>query len=159
MSQVKMVIGGVAQNNHVSWLHDDVDNGICLDWEIHLCDCPGDDYGYHDDCWEYMGQEDYLIGFIPCEFDDKEAWFKHQGEHGSLAYKLDRDAEYSAIVGEIYTQVVASKYISLCALCSPCYPGQGDLDTAGEYPTRALPPGLYDLEYDSPLPIVGPLPD
>ena len=117
---------GVAQNNHVEWLHDEIYDGIDLDFEEHCKECPNED---HDLCWESNGSETVLIG----------SWKKDdQG-----LYEPDKDGEYSAICGEIYTQVVWSKHTKRCALCSPCYPGQGDLDSSGEFLCYDLPPDLY----------------
>ena len=65
----------------------------------------------------------------------------------------NKETEYSAILGEIYAQVIRSKYYSLCADCSPCYPGQGDLNTKGYTPSYQLSPETYDEEYDTPLEI------
>ena len=55
----------------------------------------------------------------------------------------DGEKGFSAIVGEIYTQVVWSKWTKRVALCSPCYPGQGDLDTPGDWLAFDLPPDMY----------------
>ncbi len=134
------VIGGVVHNNSAEWLHEDIRLGTNLDFEIHLTECPNED---HDSCWENNGSETYLIGFAECEPDDSEAWYAEIGEHGSFGFKLDPEAEYSAICGEINTQVVASEWMAMCAMCSPCYPGQGDLDTHGGFPTCSLPPDMY----------------
>lgn len=59
-------------------------------------------------------------------------------------YIPDPGGEYSAIVGEIYTQVVRSKKTKRCALCSPCYPGQGDLESKGNFLAYCLPWGDDD---------------
>lgn len=40
-------------------------------------------------------------------------------------------------------QVVASKWVSKGRFCSPCYPGQVDLHSAGEYLGYELPPRFY----------------
>lgn len=58
-------------------------------------------------------------------------------------YIPDENGEYAAISREIYAQIVWSKYTRKCVLCSPCYPGQGDLDTKGEYLTYDLPPDMW----------------
>lgn len=56
-------------------------------------------------------------------------------------YYHDPEGEYAAIVGEIYTQVVFSTKTRRCALCSPCYPGQGDLEAPGDFLAYCLPFG------------------
>jgi hypothetical protein len=46
-------------------------------------------------------------------------------------YEPDQNGKhgYAAVVGEIYTQVLWSKTVRrVRSLCSPCYPGQADLD-------------------------------
>jgi hypothetical protein len=138
----KMTIGGVIHNSTASWLIEEADDGISVEFEVHKAECPEED---HVDCWESQPNETLLINFIECSPDDKEAWFGHKGEFGEFGYKPDPNAEYSAIMGEIYTQVVRSKYVINCALCSPCYPGQGDLDnTYGDgYETYSLPPSMF----------------
>lgn len=88
--------------------------------------------------------------FIPgfCKTEDKnKAWYWF--DMLDYGMKPDPDAEYSAIVGEVYTQVVRSKWAIRCALCSPCYPGQGDVETVGEFLAYTLPPDVY--EDDDPI--------
>ena len=46
-------------------------------------------------------------------------------------------------MGEITTQVVASEWVAKCRMCSPCFPGQGDLDSPGDFLTYSLPPKMY----------------
>lgn len=61
-------------------------------------------------------------------------------------YMPDPNGEYSAIVSYdafMCVQVARSKYARRSALCSPCFPGQADLDTAGEYLAYDLPSDLY----------------
>lgn len=131
-----MIIGGVVQTNKVSWLYEDMFNhGIDIDFEEHLKECKNE---YHDDCY-FNDTPTYIIGFKLDETTGK--------------YDIDTDKEYSAIMSETYTQVVHSKYYSLCALCSPCFPNQGDNDTKGNNLTYALPESLYDDERDEHLPI------
>lgn len=57
-------------------------------------------------------------------------------------YDEDESEEYSAIVGGIYTQVTRSKWVIRCELCSPCYPGQGDIDTPGDFIAYCVPPDV-----------------
>lgn len=129
-------ITGVVQTNTVAYLIEEMFNhGIDIDFEKHLKECKNEE---HDDCW--MNENDtYIIGFVLNPHTEK--------------YDIDSSVEFSAIMGEIYTQVVHSKYASRCALCSPCFPGQGDIDSSGDFLTYALPPKLYDEEIDEHLPI------
>ena len=62
-----------------------------------------------------------------------------QGDNDLWEPDQNGDLGYAAISREFYTQVVWSRRTEYCALCSLCYPGQGDLDSAGEFLTYALP--------------------
>lgn len=60
-------------------------------------------------------------------------------------WEPDEDAgEYSILVRETYAQVVWSKHTARKALCSPCFPGQGDADTDGDQLTYVIPKDHYD---------------
>lgn len=119
-------ITGVVHNCTPEFLIEETINGIDLAWEEHLTECQNEDY---DDCYFPDLCGTVLIG----------SW--KQDENG--LYGVDKSGDYAAIVGEIYTQVIWSHDIKKCALCSPCYPGQGDLDTPGQYLTYDLPKEFY----------------
>ena len=120
----------ISNNQIVQFISDEFYDCIDLDYEYHVeNDCIGDDC----DCIDFwdMSQSTILIG----------DWIK---DNEGL-YIPDPNGEYSAIVGEIYTQVVLSKYIKTgLNLCSPCYPGQCDNDSSGEFKAYDLPPEAYD---------------
>lgn len=129
---------GVLANHEAEWLSDELDSGINLSYEEALAeynDSPGAylKYGIENEDnfneqYEEMG-DTYLIG----------AWnLNPDGQ-----YEPDLDGEYSAIVGETYTQVVRSLYVERGALCSPCYPGQVDLGSEGEFRAFTLPTWLW----------------
>jgi len=75
-----------------------------------------------------------------CEFCEPDgdsligAWKRKKG-----LYEPDPKGDYSAIVREDVIQVVKSKTTRTGALCSPCYPGQVDLDTPGDFLGYCLP--------------------
>lgn len=151
----ELVTTGVIHNNNAEWLIEDIYEGIDLDFMAHTLDC--DDCHNDQDCdiseyWE-MSSSTILINFVECESDDLNVMFTISGKHGQLSYKPDTTKDYAAIVGEVYTQVVHSHYYSLCNECSPCYPDQGDLDTAGDIKAFTLPPDLFG-DYDDPLPVL-----
>ena len=133
-------VTGVQNIQNVTWIIDAMYEGINLTFENFLTDNDLDIDNDNDfdaiDAYESYN-DTYLIGFI-----------KVDG-----LWDIDYKAEYSAIVGETYIQVVHSRYVSLAAPCSPCFPYQNDLDTEGEFYTYSLPPDLYD-EYDTPLEII-----
>ena len=126
-------ITGVIQNNSiVQFISDEMYNGIDLDYEEHIqspfhneIDC---------DCLEYIPEDrsNYLIG----------DWIKDPDG----LWDYDPDGEFAAIVREDVTQVVYSKYTKKAALCSPCYPGQADLDSSGEFLAYDIPADGY-IEY------------
>ena len=121
-------IGGVVSNSSVSQFIADTElDGIDLDYEAHCQGCQNDE---HDFCYDAF-EATVLIG----------DWVKD--EDGKYTHKPD--GEYAAIVGAVYTQIVFSKTTRRCALCSPCYPGQGDLDSTGEFLTYDLPPEAYEV--------------
>ncbi len=118
-------ITGVISNNNVEWLSDEIysSKSIDLDWLEFLKSKPS-----QDEKDNYESQDStVLIG----------DWVKYKGQ-----YQPKKHGEYAAIVSELYVQVVYSKFTKRCALCSPCYPGQGDIDSNGEYLTYTLPPDL-----------------
>ncbi len=118
-------ITGVISNNNVEFLSDEIfsSNSVDLDYEEFLKSNPTQE--------ELDSYESYsptvLIG----------DWIKRKGK-----YQPKKSGEYSAIVREDVTQVVLSKYTRYCALCSPCYPGQGDLDSQGKFLAYTLPSDL-----------------
>jgi len=116
-------IRGVVLTSRPEFLHEDEADGIDLSWLEHLSVCEKDD---HSECM--YGESDVLIGFI---------------ETTDGVFEIDVEAEYSAFVRSPYTQVLRSKHAKRCALCSPCFQGQGDLDSDGEYLTYDLPPEVW----------------
>lgn len=157
-------VTGVFQNNHVEWLWEDMHDMVCLADEDIQNEYIGEkittihnflenyehDHDYDKLCMyleeldnpdlDSSDTSDWLIGFKKTD-ECKGAWywFDNLG-HG---YIPDPDAECSAIVGEVYTQVVASKWVLRGALCSPCYPGQVDADY-GDFMAYSLPPDYFE---------------
>ena len=130
---------GVISNNAIEWLHEETADGIDLSWENRLSDFeqehgrePTDEE--RDDAWMGFdwGSSTYLIG----------SWTKS----ADGVYDPDKSGDFSAIVGEIYTQVVWSKTVTRAALCSPCFPGQADIGSKGEYLAYTLPADVMGEE-------------
>ena len=123
-------ITGVVNTNVPEWLYDDMDGAINLSYEEWIKEYNPSD----EEIDNYEPSDDtYLIGFI-LNTDDE--------------YEPDPTAEYSAIVSSPYTQIVKSKWISKCGMCSMCYPGQGDIETEGLQTTYTLPHEVWgDAEH------------
>lgn len=123
-------ITGVVQNNHAQWLSEEIfgPDAIDLAWEDHLSECDAED---HDRCWDGAERGDTLIGAWKRDADGK--------------FEPDTSGEYAAIVRESVTQVVFSRHTKRVRLCSPCFPGQGDLDSpdADGFLAFDLPPEIY----------------
>ena len=133
-------VTGVIQNNSVEWLHEEICNGIDLNHAEHYSECKVCQSDEHCEESEMMECGDTLIG----------SWKKdHIGR-----YIPDESGEYAAIVRECVTQVVWSKHTTrVRSLCSPCYPGQADLDSgeASKFPNE----GHAWLCYTLPPDIIG----
>jgi len=66
-------------------------------------------------------------------------------DNGAWAPDETGDKRYAAIANAnpAYIQIVWSAWTRHGALCSPCYPGQVDLDTRGAYLAYDVPPDMY----------------
>lgn len=126
-------ITGVISNNDISqFLSDEMYNMIDLTYEEFADEVNGDENYTEDEKEEILSNyesdgDTYLIG----------GW--KQDENG--LYEPDQSSEYSAIIRYDVTQVVWSQHTTHAPLCSPCYPGQADVnpDYDGEYLAYTLP--------------------
>lgn len=142
----KPVPGVIPLNELDGDFFDKVSEGIDLAWQEHVaecreaecseCDCKHTDEEGNDGCTcddvephAYAARDHDFCG--PQERGTVLAggWVKDQA---SGKWAPDESGVWSAIVGEIYVQVVWSKTTKRCEPCSPCYPGQGNLDTPDE---------------------------
>lgn len=81
-------------------------------------------------------------------------WVQVDTDHnGYPVYDINEEGEngwagiYRRDSGNIL-QVLWSKFAMMAHYCSPCYPGQGDLDTPGDaYLAYCLPPDEWDEKY------------
>ena len=109
------VTGVISVHSVSEFLIEDIfNNGIDLDYEAYIEE-NGDDQETID-MYE-MQEPEILLGFV-------------KGSDGK--YDVDKDAEISLIYNGSFNtiQVVRSKYIKMgLRPCSPCFPGQADLDT------------------------------
>jgi hypothetical protein len=128
-------ITGVVDTSAPEWLLEEVHlHGIDIGFEEHTKECNKE---YHDDCY-YNECPSYIIGYKKDEKGD---------------FVPDTASEFSAIVNgnENTTQVTHSKWVSRVALCSPCYPGQGDLVSSGDYLAYTLPPDVWGSRDHLPI--------
>ena len=127
------ITGVVSNNQAVQFIADEIFDGIDLDWESHVLSNEHDldDPDYCEICenWD-MSQSTILIG----------DWIKDSDG----LYTHDPNGEYAAIVRESVTQVVFSQHTRRSNLCSPCYPGQGDIGSDGDYLVYDLPSEAYE---------------
>jgi len=160
-------VTGVHSGNDVEFFYEDRDS-ISLAYEEHLKECKGQcincycnhkfgkcecrdvrpdykvpctnyepDEGCHDMCFCSNGDDTTLYG----------DW--HKDRKSSKWKEYNGKKEYSAIHNENYNtiQVVKSNWIAKSYACSPCYPGQADLDTTGDLNGYCLPPELMKEEW------------
>jgi hypothetical protein len=113
------VTGVMGLNNVPEGFFDETYDGINLTCEA----CH--EHGTDSECDGCDAEGDLLIG----------AWRKDRDG----LYEPDPAGEYSAILREDVVQIVQSIKTQRGALCSPCYPGQVDLDSPGEYLGYCLP--------------------
>ena len=66
-------------------------------------------------------------------------------KRGDGKYEPDIEANISIIVNEFDSQIVKSHYVKRCGLCSPCFPGQGDLESKGDFLAFCI--SSVDAEY------------
>lgn len=92
-----------------------------------------DEYPEDDLFWE-IDEPTYLLG--DWRKDERGQYVDFDGDYG-----------YSAIVqtlgGAYNAHVVRSRHARRAALCSPCCPGQCDLDSEGDFMAFDLPPYFY----------------
>ena len=149
----EIIITGVVSNNTPEWLNEEICNGINLQYEDYIASAEGTEGQDHESYTDDQDHESYEADpelehdFMEYESQPSDtiligAWIK--GPDGK--YEPDPEGEYSAICGEVYTQIVQSKFTKRTALCSPCYPGQGDLDTPGDWLAYDLPADIYGVQ-------------
>ena len=144
-------IVGVISNNSAEWLHEACDNGIDLSYEDFIDELRKEHEGYRNS--KFAGE--HADDFDECEECEKSKEYYESDEPTYLIgswklvngmYEPDTGGEYAAKVSyDAFncTQVLWSRYASRSELCSPCFPGQADLDTPGEYLAYQLPPDMF----------------
>lgn len=134
-------VTGVISSNSISW--------ECMD-EEHCLTC--------EEIFEEIENDDSLtleekqeeIESVECDSSHDKIvgeWLKDSDGK----YYPNPEGEYAAIIRESVIQVVYSKHIAYNrALCSPCYVGQVDLDSEGQFMGYTLPPEMiYNPEIEA----------
>lgn len=132
-------VTGVLSIHSIDWEWFDYNDEICLDCQQAYIELDET----HEDNEDGKPDPEYYD--VECDSSHTKLigdWI--QGEDGK--YEPDKTGEYAAIENETTVQVVWSKYTAKGALCSPCYPGQVDLDSKGEFLGYTLPPELLHKE-------------
>lgn len=133
---------GVVACGSVEFIYDEI--GIDPDFDANLQEYLADDPDRDLDGFFYSPERE-LIG----------DWTQDQdtGEYEPTPGLPKRGYAAIAHWDSQTIQVVASKWVTLGHYCSPCYPGQVDLDTAGEYLGYDLPADLYGVHRRNSNPI------
>jgi hypothetical protein len=130
----ELPIVGVINTNSINW--EFIDNEICLTCNKIIENIQNDNTLTDD-------EKEEELEYIECDSDHTKLigdWVLTNGK-----YEPDLAGEFAAIVDETYVQVVfSSNDFKHCKLCSPCFPGQGDLNSIGDYITYALPEYLTE---------------
>lgn len=145
---MREIITGVGNANYIGeWDYDFID----LQYETAvqekrkelITEFENNNEEYDEDEVTFMAQEE-LIDFNGTD-QLYGSWL--QDEEGK--YYPNINGEYAMIYdsNENVYQVVHSKWAIRCYKCSPCYPGQGDIDTEGSLLAYMLPPDMMREEW------------
>lgn len=129
-------VTGVLSSNSIAW--EWVNDDTCLTCEDIYKDIQEDESIDEDD----KESECDSVGCDSAHTKIMGDWIKDSNGK----YIPDETGEFSAIINESTVQVVWSKFTTTGNLCSPCYPGQVDLDSKGDYLAYTLPDYLLDVE-------------
>ena len=137
-------VTGVLSVNNIMWEY--LDDDICLiceGWSKELAeiqDCPGCEHLLDEDgdCPECGWSKERQYDFMECDSSHEKLigdWIKDE----TGKYDVDYSGEFAGIVRESTIQVVYSKTTKLSSLASPCFPGQCDADSDGDFLCYTLP--------------------
>lgn len=124
---------GVLSLNRLNWDAYDFNSEICLDCEQAQREFED---GTHE-C-EY-GEGCHCADFLECDPSHLKLFGDWTLDTKTHQYEANHQEEFASILREDVVQVVWSRHIATGAPCSPCYPGQIDLDSPGEFKAYTLP--------------------
>ena len=122
-----------------SILSEECINGIDLDYEEALKE-------FYNNCDEESNDFDEALQEFNDGYESQDSNVligKWKTDKEGL-YMPDETGDYSAIVRESEIQIIYSKNTTRANLCSPCYPGQADLDSEGKYLAYTLPDDMLN---------------
>lgn len=129
---------------------DYFDRNICPDCMMETLEEVDEDSDFKI-CSECKAE--FQTDFMECDDHEKLIgdWKSSYKKDGSIQYEPDENGEFSAIVNSSSfstIQVVLSKWTTkVRAMCSPCFPGQADLDSgAGDILCYTLPDDMLSEE-------------
>jgi hypothetical protein len=121
---------GVLNSNSIMW--EWVNDEICLTCE-EIYQSIEDDKSLDED------EKQSELDFIECDSSHTRIFGDWILDTKTHQYTPDKNGEFAAIENESTVQVIWSKYTTRGALCSPCYPGQVDNDSTGDFLAYTLP--------------------
>lgn len=116
------------------WIFDD----ICLDCESQV-KIHGDSSEYNPDCENCLEWDSFCLDWLECDPSHTRIIGDWIFDTKTGLYEPDKKGEFAAIVNESTVQVVFSQLTEKHGLCSPCYPGQADYDSQGDFLSYILP--------------------
>ena len=127
---------GVLSIHSVMW--EFINDEICLTCEEIIRDIESDESLDND-------EKESEVEFIECDSSHDKIIGNWRKDKQGL-YIPDESGEFAAVVRESEIQVVWSKFTSKGNVCSPCFPGQVDLDSNGDFLAYTLPDELLYKE-------------
>ena len=132
-------VTGVINSNNVAW--EFITDDICLTCEEIYESIENDESLDYD-------EKQSELDWIECDSSHTRIFGDWIFDTKTKQYTPDKKGEFAAIENETTIQIVWSKYTKRGNLCSPCYPGQVDLDSDGQYLGYTLPIELVYGGYD-----------
>jgi len=139
------VYTGVYSIHSFEFIHEETQAGIDLSWENAVTDYMAE----HQNTREAA---ELAVAYMEMDSDTYLIGFRH--DKGRDQFVEDPEADYSAIVrydAFMTVQVTRSKWVTTGAPCSPCFPGQIDGDSPGDFKCYAPDPEIIGDAGDQEL--------
>ena len=136
---------GVYNGNQINWEFMDYDY-TCLDCQNAFEEHGDKDY-FDPNCPNCKELNNYCIDYIECS-GHMQLYGDWILDTNTRLYEPDKTGEYTAIYdsNQNVFQVVWSKITVKGSLCSPCYPGQVDVGSQGDFTAYAFPDDMIYKE-------------